>query len=139
MNPPLRCLLYASILLGAAACATTESRVSSHQAAFATWPADVQEKVRAGRVGVGFTQEMVQVALGEADRKSTRTTAAGTDEVWAYFDHRPKFSFGLGLGAASGSTAYGGGVVVGDSGFRDDEVMRVIFEGGRVVAIETRK
>jgi hypothetical protein len=82
---------------------------------------------------------MVQVALGEGDRKSTRTTAQGTVEVWAYFDHGPKFSIGLGLGSAHGSTAFGGGVVVGDNGFLEDEVMRVIFDGGRVAAIETRK
>ena len=134
-----RRLMPAVFLLLMAGCATTESRISRHQAAFDAWPAEVREKVRAGRIEVGFTPEMVQVALGEADRRSTRTTAAGTDEVWAYFDRRPKFSFGLGLGVAGGSTAYGGGVVVGDSGFPDGEFLRVIFEGGRVIAIETRK
>jgi hypothetical protein len=139
MNNPLRGFVIAAVLLLMSGCVTTESRISRHQAAFDTWPAEVRDKVRAGRVDVGFTQEMVQVALGDADRKSTRTTAAGTDEVWAYFDRRPKFSFGLGMGVAGGSTAYGGGVVVGDSRFLDDEFLRVIFEGGRVVAIETRK
>jgi hypothetical protein len=139
MNTLLRCLMTATVLLLMAGCVSTESRISRHQAAFDAWPAEVRDKVRAGRVDVGFNQEMVQVALGDADRKSARTTAAGTEEVWAYFDHRPKFSFGLGMGVAAGSTAYGGGVVVGDSGFRDDEFLRVIFEGGRVVAIETRK
>ena len=139
MNRLSRCLMTAVVLLLTAGCTTPESRISRHQAAFDAWPAEVRDKVRAGRVEVGFTQEMVQVALGEADRRSTRTTAAGTEEVWAYFDHRPKFSFGLGMGVAGGSRAYGGGVVVGDSGFLDDEFLRVIFEGGRVVAIETRK
>ena len=140
MTTLLRRLLTATaLLLLVAGCATPASRISRHQSAFDQWPAEVREKVRAGRIDVGFTAEMVQVALGEADRKSTRTTAKGTSEVWAYFNHSPKFSIGLGLGASSGSTSYGGAVAVGDSGFLDDEVLRVIFEGGQVAAIETRR
>ena len=99
----------------------------------------MQAKIRAGRIDVGFTPEMVQVALGDPDRKSTRTTAAGTSEVWAYFDHGPKFSFGVGLGAVNGASAYGGGVAVGNRDLLDDEILRVIFDGDRVTAIETRK
>lgn len=91
-----RRLMPAVFLLLMTGCATTESRISRHQAAFDAWPAEVREKVRAGRIEVGFTPEMVQVALGEADRRSTRTTAAGTDEVWAYFDRRPKFMAAIG-------------------------------------------
>jgi hypothetical protein len=45
----------------------------------------------------------------------------------------------MGLGSSSGSTAYGGAVAVGNSGFLDDEVLRVIFEAGQVAAIETRQ
>ena len=139
MTTSLRRLLIAAALVLLAGCATPASRISSHQSAFDQWPAEVREQVRAGRIDVGFTAEMVQVALGDADRKSTRTTAKGTSEVWAYFDHSPKFSIGLGVGSSSGSTAYGGAVAVGNSGFLDDEVLRVILEGGRVAAIETRK
>jgi len=121
-----------------AACSTVESRTQSHQAAFDAWPADVQQKVRARKVDIGFTPEMVRVALGDPDRVAARTTAQGASEVWVYFDHGPHFSFGLGVGAVRGTSAYGGDVAIGND-FRDEEVMSVEFEGGRVSAIETRK
>lgn len=130
-------LALASLTL-AAGCASVDSRVREHQAAFDAWPADVQEKVRAGKVEVGFTQEMVRVAMGQPDRVMSRTTDRGVAEGWVYMDKSPKFSLGLGLGTARGSSAFGGGVTVGDD-WRDEEALRVIFEAGLVSAIETRR
>lgn len=131
-------VLTMSLLMLVASCATPESRVRRHQAAFESWPADVQQKVRAGQVDVGFTPEMVRVALGEPERTFTRTTAQGSADVWVFAERGPKFSFGIGMGSMRGSSAVGGGVTVGDT-FRDNEAMRVIFENGRVSALETRK
>lgn len=130
--------IFAILLLVGSGCASVDSRVSDHQAAFDTWPADVQEKVRAGKVEMGFSPEMVEVALGKPDRTSSRTTAGGQADVWIYFEKAPKVSFGFGFGSSSGSSGMGAGVRVGDN-FRDDENMRVIFEGGKVTAIEMRK
>jgi hypothetical protein len=131
-------LALVALLLVVAGCSTPDSRISGNQAMYNSWSPDVREKVRTGRVDVGFTSDMVRMALGAPDRQSTRTTAQGTAEVWIYFDHGPKFSFGVGMGSSHGSTAYGGGVVMGDNTWADDEVMRVIFSGDRVVAIESR-
>jgi len=131
-------LIVAGALLLGAGCASVESRVKDHQSAFSSWPPDVQEKVRAGKIEIGYTREMVEVALGKPDRFASRTTDRGQADVWVYFDKGPKFSVGLGFGSAHRSSAVGGGVTIGE-GFRDDENMRVIFEGGRVTAIETRK
>lgn len=137
MKPLLRLLPWL-FLVFAFGCASVDSRVQKHQAAFNAWPADVQEKVRAGKVEVGFTQEMVRVALGEPDRLISRTTDRGVSEGWVYFDKGPKFSFGLGVGSARGHSAVGGGVTVGDD-WRDEEVLRVLFDAGRVSAIERRR
>ena len=133
--------LIAAIMALAAGCASTPAaRIEKQQAAFNAWPADVQQKVKAGQVAVGFTPEMVQVALGKPDRVTTRTTEKGQGEVWSYTDRRPQFSFGLGLGTSRGGSAYAGGVSVGGGDrWRDDEALRVIFEAGKVSAIETRK
>ncbi len=128
--------LSASFL--ALGCSTVDSRAKEHAAAFNSWPPAVQQKVRAGQVDVGFTDEMVRVALGDPERKVTRTTASGQAEVWIYGDKSPKFSIGLGLGSVHGNTGVGGGVTVGDT-WRDDEAMRVILEGGKVTAIERRR
>jgi hypothetical protein len=88
---------------------------------------------------VGFTAEMVQVALGQPERAYARTTEMGSSEVWVYVDSGPKFSIGIGVGGYGGSTAYGAGVTLVDDGFRDNEVLRVILVGGRVVAVEARR
>ena len=137
MKTPLLLTVCALFVL-ASGCATVESRVQDHQAAFNSWPADIQEKVRAKKVDVGFTREMVEVALGKPDRLASRTSAEGQSEVWIYHDKGPKFSFGLGLGSMHGNTGVGGGVTVGDD-FRDDEAMRVLLLGDRVTGIEVRR
>jgi len=127
-----------SLLMLAMSCATTDSRIAKRQTEFNSWPPDVQEKVRAGKVELGFTPEMVRVALGDPDRVITRTTEHGLSEGWVYRDKGPRFSFGLGLGSAHGSSAVGAGVRVGDD-FREDEKLRVLFENGKVTALETPK
>jgi hypothetical protein len=123
--------------LAVAGCSTVDSRVSSNQAQFNAWPPAVQQKVRAGQVDIGFTPAQVQVALGDPDRKYTRTDVHGTMEVWAYRDHSPVFSFGFGFGSASGSSAYGAGVGVTTGGDRYDDKLRVILTDGRVTALES--
>ena len=131
-------LVCVGLLLISAGCATVDSRVKDHQSAFSSWPPAIQENVRAGKIDMGYTQEMVEVALGKPDRFASRTTDHGQADVWIYFDKGPRFSVGLGFGSAHGSSAVGGGVTLGDD-FRDDEKLRVVFENGRVAAIETRK
>jgi hypothetical protein len=121
-----------------AGCSTTDSRIKSHQAAFDAAPAQVQAKIRAGQVEVGFTQEQVTMALGKPDRSYTRTTARGTAEIWAYADNTPSFSIGVGAVGGGGGTMVGSGVALSSGGDRYDDKVRVIFEGGRVTAIETR-
>ncbi|HVU24765.1 MAG TPA: hypothetical protein VHE13_11635 [Opitutus sp.] len=126
------------LALAAAGCANVESRVQSHRAAFDSWPAEVQQKVRAGRISLGFTPEMVRVALGEPGQVRTRTTEEGQAEVWVYYNGGPHFSLGLGVGAGTRHSAYAGGVGVGE-GYREEELLRVIFEDGKVSAIESAK
>jgi len=133
-------LWLAVAALGLAGCATTpESRVEKNAAAVATWPADVQAQVRAGKVAIGFTPEQVRVAVGEPDRVLARTDAAGAHDVWVYFDRGPRFGFGLGIGSGGGGSAYGGGVSMSGGGRRARELLRVTFDGGKVSAFEQMK
>ncbi len=132
LNPPS--VLFASLLL--AACASTDSRIRDSQAAFDSYPPPVQQMIRAGQVGVGFTPEQVRMAVGEPDRKFSRTAAEGTSEVWAYRDSGPMFSFGVGGGSFGGGSAVGGGVGVSTGGDAPDDKMRVTFFNGVVASIE---
>lgn len=125
-------------LAALAGCSTVDSRIGKNQAKFQTWPSEIQQKVRAGQVELGFTTEQVWTALGEPDRKYTRTTMQGVSEVWAYENHGPRFSFGLGVGEASRSSAYGAGVGVTTGGDLYEDKLRVVFAEGKVVALERR-
>jgi hypothetical protein len=135
----LRALL-SLLLLALAGCATTPAeRIAKNQAAYAAWPPDVQARVKAGEVAPGFTPAQVRMALGEPDHIYSRTAANGTDEVWAYRDRKPRITIGLGVMGGGGGTRVGGSTVVSSGGPYLDDVLRVVFEEGRVSAIEEMK
>ena len=131
----LNTLLLVVALL--AACSSTGSRIRDQQSAFDSYPAEVQQKIRAGQVDVGFTQEQVRLALGEPDRRYTQQTAKGESQVWAYSKSSSGISFGLGVGGIGASSGVGGGVgVSSNGGGSGDDKLRVTFDAGRVTVIE---
>ena len=135
----LKILSAAVTLLLITSCATTpQARIEKNRAAFDSFPADVQEKVRAGRVDLGFTPLMVALALGEPDRVLNRSSAAGQEEVWVYRRTSSGFGFGFGLGGGGGHMGYGGGVSMSTAPDYDEDAMRVVFRDGKVTAVEKR-
>jgi hypothetical protein len=134
--PSFAAVLAAGLIV-LAGCSTTDSRIKNNQAAFDAAPPDVQAKIQAGKVAVGFTPAQVIMAVGKPDRRYTRTTARGTSDIWAYESHAPTFSFGVGVASGGGGSAVGTGVGVTTGNDRNDDKLRVIFEGGVVVAMET--
>jgi len=137
MKLPLRFLGPAAILLLlAGGCSTVDSRIAKDRANYETWPMEVREKVAAGQVLPGFTPEQVRVALGDPDRVVTRTTADGVSEAWIYRDRGPRIGFGLGMGTFGSHSAVGVGVRSGEWPLQPDETKRVVFEGGKVTAID---
>ena len=127
-------VLLASALL--AACATPGSRIRQNEGVYNSYPPAVQEKIRAGQADIGFTPDMVRLALGEPDRKFSRISAEGNSEVWAYRDSSPLFSFGVGGGSYGGGGFGGGGVGVSTGGDQGDDKLRLVFVNGAVTSIE---
>lgn len=121
------------------ACSSPDSRIDSNRAAFDQYPAEVQAKIRAGKVDVGFTPEMVKLALGEPSRQLTRKTDAGEVEVWMYADNKPQISLGFGIGSVGRNSGMGMGVSTSTGGYQDDEKIRVEFRAGLVASVEYRK
>lgn len=130
-------LLLTLIAVALAGCATPASRISDAKSAYDSYPPEVQQKIAAGEVAVGFTQEQARMALGEPARKYTRTTTAGTAEIWGYNRTGPTYSFALGSGFGLGSSGFGS---IGlNTGTADDDVqekMRLVFESGKLTALE---
>ncbi len=132
-------LLIGSLLILITGCSSVDNRIDEDQAAFDSWPADVQKKVRAGEVEIGFTREMTRMALGKPQRIITLTTDSGVAEAWVYEEKKSNVSFGLGMGTMQGRSAFGGGVTVGGDNWNEREILRITFDSAGVTAMEQRK
>jgi len=139
-------LRYASILLMAAILLTTgcvsstpQSRISKNHEAYSRFPSNVQRMISAGMVDVGFTPEMVRMALGAPNREFSRQTENGSTEVWVYHDTSPRFSIGFGIGSYGRHSATSVGVATSTGDYDRDERVRVAFRDGHVTEIEYRK
>jgi hypothetical protein len=135
-----------TLLVVTAGCLSTpERRISKHPGLFAGLPPEAQARIRQGEVDLGFTADMVQLALGNPARVLTRRTVAGALEIWQYTALR----HGTLLRPVRSSYAYRGrdgrihhGL---DTGFMEVDrleeftVLSIEFENGKVRAIERLK
>ena len=119
------------------ACNTTGSRISRQQELFDSYPPEVQENIRNGMVEVGYTPEMVVMALGDPDEKAVAKPDDELAEVWTYRKSIPGFGIGMGSGGyAGGGVAVGTGVRVGEPARSEDRAV-VEFSEGRVKRFRT--
>lgn len=124
-------------LLLLAGCVTTPAeRIDRNPGLFSSWPASVQDTVRAGKIAIGFTPDQVRMALGSPDRIIAETSAQGVTEIWIYRSHRPVFTVGVGVVGGGGSTRVGGSTMVTSGSPYPPELRRVIFQNGRVSSVE---
>ncbi len=142
-------ILTAILSVGAAGllsgCASPEARIRKNAELFASFPPAVQETVRQGRADLGFSSEMVRMALGPPARVYKRRTAAGEKMIWAYVQvywtrERAPSPRWVRIRDADGDSRYV--EVVDNWHWRADkeheyERLRVEFEDDRVTAIET--
>jgi len=135
MKSPLLFLAVFAVGSLFSACSTTDSRISEHQASFQSLSPEDQARIRKGDVEVGFTEDMVMMAMGKPDRRYSRTTDKGTVDIWAYQSKAPAISIGFGIGGGSGHTGVGAGVGM-STGDRSDDRVRIVFQDHRVTTIE---
>jgi len=139
-------IVLSAILLGAfsCGCGTTAARIKQNAKVFDSFPKDVQENVRKGKVQIGYTKEMAHIALGNPDRRYIRTTADGDREVWAYISVQVTKQRQLIKGpfrrrTASGEyeTVYGQSIWVDVDQYREYENLRIEFDDqGKITAID---
>jgi hypothetical protein len=136
MNPKLlTCLLLLSVLIAGCATQSPDQRIAREKELFESYASDVQQSIRAGKVEVGFTEDMVRMAMGNPDRIVNRITEETNERVFIYTRSRPSFSFGIGGSRGGGRTGVGTGVGVSTGG-NTEETHRVIFRDGAVYAVE---
>jgi hypothetical protein len=141
MKTSIRIMILPAVLIAAclSGCSTPESRIRQNPELFAQIPPAQQELIRKGEVALGFTAEMVRLALGEPDRFADRRDREGASEVWSYVTYD----------APDGMPLYRGWYhryyYWGDPMYpyylsvphrRERERFSVVFRAGKVVALE---
>ncbi len=138
---PVRLILPLALLL-LMGCATPESRIHRNQEYFDTLPEAAQTRIRSGQIDLGFTPEMVRIALGEPQRRVLRRTPAVEAEIWYYLDTLRSYERqradldGLRISGPGGLRAVSGSAWVNVMHEREVVRARVEFQGGVVIAIE---
>ncbi len=121
------------LLLGALACASPDSRIAENQDVFDGYPPETRERIRAGEIAVGFSEDQVLMSLGEPSRRSQITGEDGVIDVWTWSRSKPGFGFGIGTGGYG--SRVGTSVTVGQGARSEDETI-VEFVNGRVKRFE---
>ena len=140
MKTFLAILATAAGLFWLSGCSTPETRIRQNPDLFSHLAPDQQQAIREGRVGIGFTPEMVKLALGDPDRVRIRTDVTGRSELWHYITYEN----------ADGVILYSGWYHRGwrdvyhpyyldVDARREHSRMTVTFRDGRVTSIEQDK
>ncbi|GJQ57066.1 MAG: hypothetical protein HKUEN07_36350 [Rhodocyclaceae bacterium] len=81
MKPCLTLLLLAFALAG---CSTFEKRAEQKADVYSRLDAATQGKLKQGLVEIGYSPDMVYIALGSPDQRNETVTAQGRKEIWIY-------------------------------------------------------
>ena len=125
-----------------AGCATPEKRIQQNQEVFDSFPVAAQARIRGGQIDLGFTPDMVRIALGEPHRQTLRRSADGEVEIWFYFDSTRRYDRqrvdidGLGVSGPGGLRSVSGSAWINVELNREYVRTRVEFRNGVVIAIE---
>ena len=125
-----------------AGCATPAKRIQQNQELFDSFPVAAQARIRGGQIDLGFTPDMVRIALGEPHRQTLRRSAEGETEIWFYFDSTRRYDRqrvdidGLSVSGPGGLRSISGSAWVNVEQNREFIRTRVEFRNGVVAVIE---
>lgn len=135
VKPRLLSLCLAALLL--AGCSSPQSRIDDNLEAFSKLPPDQQALIKQGKVGIGFDETAVKLALGKPNRISQRTDASGRSTIWRYVEYETDGGVALYTGFYHYSYAPFFYPLYSDYGSRRErDHLRVVFVDGKVTAIE---
>jgi len=150
MNPRvfLKILIAAAALLTFAGCQTVDSRIRENPQLFASLDAETQAKIKQGIIDLGYTEDMVYLALGAPDQKRESRSTAGAQTVWIYNTYFERYDGTRFIGYSRrvyfdpylrAYRMYYAPVYADTYRPEIEERIRVVFENGRVTVIEQSK
>ncbi len=80
----LTTFMLAATLGFLAGCQSVDDRIKEKPDVFAKLDAPTQDKIKQGIVDLGYTEDMVYLALGKPDEKRQAVRAEGTSITWIY-------------------------------------------------------
>jgi len=87
--------LFSPLLLGAlvllAGCQTIDDRIKEKPAVFAQVDKATQDKIRQGIIDLGYSEDMVYLALGVPDQKREAVSATGRTVTWIYSTYYQRY------------------------------------------------
>ncbi|HEY4302193.1 MAG TPA: hypothetical protein VGM73_15060 [Candidatus Didemnitutus sp.] len=149
MKTRLLTLALSAAVLLAAGCQTVDSRIKEKPDVFAHLDPETQAKIKQGIIDIGFTEDMVYIALGAPDRKRETVTAKGHTTTWIYNSYYETYEDAGYVGYYRSvyfdpylhsyrlyyHHAFPGTVVVEQK----DERIRIVFKDGKASVIEQAK
>ena len=134
--------------LFATGCTTINSRIEEKAAIFNALPPEAQARIRQGLIDVGFTPDMVYIAMGKPDNIRESTTADGNETIWVYNNYYREYEGSQFVGYRrqvyfdQRAKAYRVFYEPVHADFYRDEVeetARVVFRNGQVAVIEQQQ
>lgn len=129
-------------------CSTINSRISANSALFDSLPLETQENLRKGVVQVGYTQDMVYIAMGEPNERRGMRSASTDKMTWIYNTYYHEWVGRVHAGYRRVVITNKDGKVIGiyhepvyEDIYRDrkEERIRITFKDGAVGLIEERE
>jgi hypothetical protein len=143
-----RTLILAGSLGFLAGCQTVESRIKEKPEVFASVDKATQEKIKQGIIDLGYSEDMVYLALGAPDQKRETITTSGRSVLWVYNTYYTRYDGTEMMGYRrrvyfdpylKTYRLYYNPVFVDTYREDKEERIRITFVGGKVTAIEQAK
>ncbi len=141
-------ILAAALALLAAGCSTVKSRIEEKAAVFNSLDPQAQSKLRQGMIDIGYTGDMVYIAMGRPDQTKEMRTNDGVETTWIYNEYWQEYEGTRFVGyrrhvyydPTVRAYRYYYEPVHADI-YRDrvEQKTRVLFKNGKVAAIEQLK
>ena len=132
-----RFIVIAAAIALLCACSTPQSRIDGNPDTFSKLTPEQQALVKQGKVGIGFDEAAVKLALGNPDRISERTDTTGKSTVWRYVEYESDSGVALYRGFYHYAYAPIYYPFYTDySARRERDTLRVVFSDGKVTTIE---
>jgi len=144
----LTTFMLASSLGFFAGCQSVETRIKEKPEVFAQVDKATQDKVKQGIIDIGFTEDLVYLALGAPDQKRESVTATGRSVIWIYNTYYDRYEGGISAGYhrsiyfdpyLRAYRVYYRPVFADTYSQEKEERIRVVFKDGKAAVIEQTK